>query len=99
MHDTPRESYSGRMQDELSAGCRAFSRNGESKTRNLTLAGWIASAAILAGFAVGGLRAEAALTFLHTQGQDIVNEAGEKIMLRGVGLGNWMLPEGYMWKF
>jgi hypothetical protein len=38
-------------------------------------------------------------TFLHTQGQDIVNENGEKIMLRGVGLGNWLLPEGYMWKF
>jgi hypothetical protein len=41
----------------------------------------------------------APLTYLHTQGQDIVNEKGEKIMLRGVGLGNWMLPEGYMWKF
>ncbi|MGC3957365.1 MAG: cellulase family glycosylhydrolase [Verrucomicrobiota bacterium] len=41
----------------------------------------------------------APLTFLRTQGQDIVNESGEKIMLRGVGLGNWMLPEGYMWKF
>src|SRR5262249_97147 len=41
----------------------------------------------------------AAPTFLHTQGQDIVNEHGEKIMLRGVGLGNWLLPEGYMWKF
>jgi endoglucanase len=38
-------------------------------------------------------------TFLHTQGQDIVNENGDKIMLRGVGLGNWLLPEGYMWKF
>ncbi|MFO1513029.1 MAG: cellulase family glycosylhydrolase [Verrucomicrobiota bacterium] len=38
-------------------------------------------------------------TFLHTQGPDIVNERGEKILLRGVGLGNWMLPEGYMWKF
>lgn len=39
------------------------------------------------------------LTFLHTSGQDIVNENGDKIMLRGVGLGNWLLPEGYMWKF
>jgi len=39
------------------------------------------------------------LTFLHTSGQDIVNEAGEKIYLKGVGLGNWLLPEGYMWKF
>lgn len=39
------------------------------------------------------------LTFLHTSGQDIVNESGQKIFLKGVGLGNWLLPEGYMWKF
>src|SRR5690242_9032379 len=39
------------------------------------------------------------LTFLRADGQNIVNERGEKIMLRGVGLGNWLLPEGYMWKF
>jgi endoglucanase len=37
--------------------------------------------------------------FLHTKGQDIVDESGEKILLRGVGLGNWLLPEGYMWRF
>jgi hypothetical protein len=37
--------------------------------------------------------------FLHTSGQDIVTDSGDKVMLRGVGLGNWMLPEGYMWKF
>lgn len=39
------------------------------------------------------------LSFLHTSGYDIVNERGEKIFLVGVGLGNWLLPEGYMWKF
>lgn len=39
------------------------------------------------------------LSFLHTAGQDIVNEYGNKVRLRGVGLGNWFLPEGYMWKF
>lgn len=39
------------------------------------------------------------LSFLHTSGHNIVNESGEKIFLRGVGLGNWLLPEGYMWKF
>lgn len=39
------------------------------------------------------------LSFLHTAGQDIVNESGNKIFLKGVGLGNWLLPEGYMWKF
>lgn len=38
-------------------------------------------------------------TFLHTHDEDIVNAQGEKVLLRGVGLGNWMLPEGYMWKF
>jgi endoglucanase len=37
--------------------------------------------------------------FLHTQGENIVDEQGQKILLRGVGLGNWMLPEGYMWRF
>ncbi len=49
--------------------------------------------------ALSSLRAATTPSFLHTQGQDILNENGEKIMLRGVGLGNWMLPEGYMWKF
>lgn len=42
---------------------------------------------------------DGALTFLHTSGQDIVNQSGKKIFLKGVGLGNWLLPEGYMWKF
>ena len=37
--------------------------------------------------------------FLRTQGYDIVDESGKKVLLRGVGLGNWLLPEGYMWKF
>ncbi len=36
-----------------------------------------------------------ALGFLRAQGHDIVTERGEKILLRGVGLGNWMLPEGW----
>ena len=47
-------------------------------------------------FLVQGFSAQ---SFLHTRGKDIVDETGKKILLRGVGLGNWMLPEGYMWKF
>lgn len=39
------------------------------------------------------------ISFLHTAGQNIVNESGRKVFLKGVGLGNWLLPEGYMWKF
>lgn len=37
--------------------------------------------------------------FLHTRGEDVVDGRGRKVMLRGVGLGNWLLPEGYMWRF
>ncbi|MDH7598379.1 MAG: cellulase family glycosylhydrolase [Sedimentisphaerales bacterium] len=29
----------------------------------------------------------------------MVDQAGRKVLLRGVGLGNWLLPEGYMWRF
>jgi len=42
---------------------------------------------------------ETSLSYLHTSGQDIINESGAKIYLKGVGIGNWLLPEGYMWKF
>jgi hypothetical protein len=55
--------------------------------------------AILLCLTARSAQAATAITFLHTQGQDIVNADGKKILLRGVGLGNWMLPEGYMWKF
>jgi len=37
-----------------------------------------------------------AQSFLKADGQQIVNEKGEKIILRGMGLGGWMLQEGYM---
>ena len=33
---------------------------------------------------------------MKAEGQAIVNEAGENILLRGVGLGGWMVQEGYM---
>ena len=37
--------------------------------------------------------------FLRAEGKTIVNGDGEEILLIGWGLGNWLLPEGYMWKF
>lgn len=39
-----------------------------------------------------------AASFLKADGQFIVNEQGEKVLLRGTGLGGWMLQEGYMLK-
>lgn len=37
-------------------------------------------------------------SFLKANGKLIVNENGEKVILRGMGLGGWMLQEGYMFK-
>jgi endoglucanase len=34
--------------------------------------------------------------FLKAEGQAIVNEKGEKVILRGMGLGGWMLQEPYI---
>ena len=34
--------------------------------------------------------------FLKANGKSIVNEKGENVLLRGIGLGGWMLQEGYM---
>ena len=49
--------------------------------------------------AVSSLQANKDPKFLRTRGQDIVDGNGNTVLLRGVGLGNWLLPEGYMWKF
>lgn len=37
--------------------------------------------------------------FLHRHHQSIVDGTGTQVRLRGAGLGNWWLPEGYMWRF
>ena len=34
--------------------------------------------------------------FLHTHGLQIVNGDNDTVLLRGIGLGGWMLQEGYM---
>ena len=34
--------------------------------------------------------------FLRAQGTQIVDASGKPVILRGMGLGGWMLQEGYM---
>ena len=41
----------------------------------------------------------ASAQFAHTQGKQIVDGSGKPLLLRGTSLGNWMVPEGYMWLF
>jgi endoglucanase len=52
-------------------------------------AAFIFAAAI---FATGMAHAQ----YLHTQGKQIVDKNGQEVILRGMGLGGWMLQEGYM---
>ena len=37
--------------------------------------------------------------YVHAHAGRLVDGAGAPLLMRGVGLGNWLLPEGYMWKF
>ena len=34
--------------------------------------------------------------FLHVQSKEIVDANGQPVLLRGIGLGGWLVPEGYM---
>jgi endoglucanase len=37
--------------------------------------------------------------FVRARGKDLVSPAGDKLKLRGINLGNWFEPEGYMFLF
>ena len=37
--------------------------------------------------------------FLTAKNGKMYNGRGEEILLCGMGVGNWLLPEGYMWRF
>ena len=36
--------------------------------------------------------------FVKTNGSQILDEKGDPIILKGTNLGNWLVPEGYMFK-
>jgi aryl-phospho-beta-D-glucosidase BglC (GH1 family) len=37
--------------------------------------------------------------FITTRGKQIVTPDGKPLLLKGINLGNWLVPEGYMFKF
>ena len=41
----------------------------------------------------------AAPNFIHAQGTQLVDGEGERFAVKGINLGNWLVPEGYMFKF
>ena len=36
--------------------------------------------------------------FVHARGKTLVDAKGQPVLLRGINLGNWLVPEGYMFK-
>jgi endoglucanase len=40
-----------------------------------------------------------AQSFLHTKGKEIVTQQGKPFVMKGINLGNWLVPEGYMFHF
>ncbi|MGI4750832.1 MAG: glycoside hydrolase family 5 protein [Janthinobacterium lividum] len=42
---------------------------------------------------------EAQNRFITVKGKEIIGTDGKPILLKGTNLGNWMVPEGYMFKF
>ena len=37
--------------------------------------------------------------FVSTNGKEIVDANGNSLLLKGINLGNWLVPEGYMFHF
>jgi endoglucanase len=37
--------------------------------------------------------------FVTTRGKEFISPDGRPLLLKGINLGNWLLPEGYMFKF
>ena len=37
--------------------------------------------------------------FVTRRGQQLIAPDGKPLLLKGINLGNWLLPEGYMFKF
>src|SRR6185369_6265667 len=54
------------------------------------------AAVILFGLiAVGNAQSK----FVTTRGNSFASPEGRPLLLKGINLGNWLLPEGYMFKF
>src|SRR5580704_1954972 len=45
------------------------------------------------------LMSQGSAQFAHTEHKQIVDAAGKPLLVRATNLGNWMVPEGYMWLF
>jgi endoglucanase len=47
----------------------------------------------------GGIARAAPVDFIHAEGTRLVDSQGNDFAVKGINLGNWLVPEGYMFKF
>lgn len=59
---------------------------------------YLLRAACTAALLLCGMPAEAQRGFVHTRGKEILDGQNRPLHLHGTNLGNWMVPEGYMWR-
>jgi endoglucanase len=53
----------------------------------------------LAAMSLFLLPSDLSAQFAHTQQKEIVDGSGKPLLLHATNLGNWFVPEGYMWTF
>jgi hypothetical protein len=46
-----------------------------------------------------GIAYAAPIDFIHAEGTRLVDSQGNDFAVKGINLGNWLVPEGYMFKF
>ena len=60
---------------------------------------FVAAAIGLAMFLAIAGNAATSGNFIRTAGKYLVDSNGERFAIKGINLGNWLVPEGYMFKF
>ena len=62
-------------------------------------AGRLGALAVAILLALNASAVAAAPDFIRAEGTRLVDAAGERFTVKGINLGNWLVPEGYMFKF
>jgi len=60
---------------------------------------WVAALVCLGLFAPAPGRAAEPAGLIAVDGRTVVDPSGAPFQIRGIALGNWLMPEGYMFKF
>src|SRR5579871_6165890 len=49
--------------------------------------------------ALASVASAAAQPLVRTEGKDFIAPDASRLLIKGISLGNWLMPEGYMFKF